>query len=202
MAEALTPEDLVVIYTQGFFPMANESGEIEVLRPNERALFPIEGIRVSRSLAKTIKKGEYKVTFNQEFERVMRGCARPDGTWINEELIDLYVKVHELGWGHSCEVWMNGRLAGGLYGIAIGQVFFAESMFSAETSGSKLALLSAVDHCRALGFKMFDAQIMNPHLESLGAYALAHDEYIEQMTPLLAQPTPWSFGVVPRDSSS
>ena len=192
MDEALTPWLVRYGYEQGAFPMTVENGEIGWFRPRRRCLFPIEGIHVSRSLARTIGRGIYEVRFDTAFEAVMRGCLRPDGNWISEEFIRVYTQIHREGWGHCAETWRDGHLVGGVYGIALGSCFCAESMFHRETDASKVALAAMVDRCRDLGFSVFDAQIMNPHLASLGAYEVGEREYGRMLRDALAKTTSWS----------
>ncbi len=178
MNEVLTPYLIRLAYEQGIFPMASDSGEIEWFQPYRRALFPMSGIRLSKSLTKVIRQGVFDVRFNTAFEQVMRGCARPEGTWINEEIIQVFCEINHQGWGHSGEVWIGNELVGGIYGIAIGSCFCAESMFSRVPNASKVALWAMVKRCCECGFTMFDAQILSPHLESLGAYEIDHEEYM------------------------
>jgi leucyl/phenylalanyl-tRNA---protein transferase len=172
MNDGLSPTAIRYGYSMGYFPMADDDDEILWYRTYERCLFPIQGIHVSRTLAKTIRSGVFEIRFDTAFEEVMRSCRRPEGNWINEEIIQAYTAIHEEGWAHSGECWQNGRLVGGIYGVAIGTSFSAESMFHRETDGSKVALWAMVEKCRQLGFTIFDAQIMNPHLLSLGAYEI------------------------------
>lgn len=207
MGEAVTPHlspaFIRYAYENGMFPMGSEDGSVDWYRPYQRALFPIEGIRVSRSLARVLKKvtfldvsdptpGVFAVTFDRAFEAVMRGCLRPIDNWINEEIIEAFCAVHAEGWAHSCEVWMEGRLVGGTYGVAIGSCFSAESMFHRVSNASKVALWAMIERCRELGFTLFDAQIMNPHLASLGAYNVPQQEYLEMLRRARLRPAPWS----------
>ncbi|RYG26254.1 leucyl/phenylalanyl-tRNA--protein transferase [bacterium] len=192
MTDTLTPWLIRYGYEQGAFPMTMEDGEVAWFRPRRRCLFPIEGIHVSRSLAKTIRKGIYEVRFDTSFEPVMRGCLRPDGNWISEEFIRVYTEIHRQGWGHCAEARADGELVGGVYGIALGSCFCAESMFHRATDASKVALAAMVDHCRELGFTIFDAQIMNPHLQSLGAYEVPERAYDRMLREALTHTTPWS----------
>ena len=166
--------------------------EIGWFRPRRRALFPIEGIRVSRSLAKTIRNNTFQIKFDTDFEQVMRGCLRPNANWISERIIQTYCEIHRQGWAHCSETWKGGRLVGGVYGLAIGACFCAESMFHRETDASKVALWALVDKCRDLGFTLFDAQIMNPHLASLGAFEISDREYRKKLAEALQGTTPWS----------
>lgn len=203
MSGTLTPFLLRHAYSLGCFPMAMEGGEIGWFEPTKRALFPIEGIHVSASLAKKLARTsveggqvagnpKFVVTFDQTFEQVIRGCLRPEDNWINEEIIQAYTNVHRLGWAHSCEVWSEGHLVGGIYGIALGGCFSAESMFHRVTDASKIALWAMVERCRQLGFVIFDAQIMNSHLKSLGAIEIPKAEYLRRLERAIKLSTPWS----------
>ena len=178
-------------YEQACFPMTMEDGEVEWWQPRNRCLFPIEGIYVSRSLAKVIRSGRYRVTFDTAFEDVMRHCLRPDGNWISEDFIRVYTQIHRDGWAHSCEAWLDETLVGGVYGVAMGSCFCAESMFYRERDASKVALHALVTRCRKLGFEVFDAQIMNPHLKSLGAYEVSNGAYRAMLARALAKGNEW-----------
>lgn len=176
-------------YSQGFFPMTvdEEADEVEWFAPRRRCLFPIEGIRVSTSLARTIRRGGFTVTFDTAFEEVVRGCRRGTGeNWISEAFVRVYGEAHREGWAHSCEVWWEGELVGGIYGLAVGKVFSAESMFHRRTDMSKVALAAMVDWCRERGFEVFDAQIMNPHLRSLGAYEVTDRVFLRMLHKILS----------------
>ena len=190
--EQLTPFLIRYGYRQGAFPMTMDDGDVAWFQPRTRALFPIEGIHVSHSLAQTIRQAKFEITFDKAFEQVMRGCLRPTDNWISEEFIQVYTEIHREGWAHSCECWRDGQLVGGLYGIAIGACFCAESMFHRHTDASKVALWAMVNHCRELGFTIFDAQIMNPHLASLGAFEISHREYMRRLNEALQHETEWS----------
>lgn len=188
----LTPWLIRYAYEEGAFPMTMDDGEVQWFQPRRRALFPIEGIHVSRSLQKVIRRGDFEVRFDTSFEQVMRACLRPDGNWISEDFIRVYTLIHHEGWAHCAECWQDGELVGGLYGIALGGCFCAESMFHRQTNASKVALWAMVDKCRNLGFTLFDAQIMNPHLRSLGAYEVSHLEYMRMLEEALDIQTDWS----------
>lgn len=199
----LSTQLIRIAYEHGLFPMGSETGEVGWYQPFERALFPIEGIHVSRSLAKVLRRVRFgdpadadpitlTVTFDRAFEDVMRGCLRPQDNWITEEIITGFCAVHDEGWAHSCEVWLDGRLVGGTYGVAIGSCFSAESMFHRAADASKVALWAMVNRCRELGFTIFDAQIMNPHLKSLGAFEQPQAEYLESLRTAMRRQTPWS----------
>jgi leucyl/phenylalanyl-tRNA--protein transferase len=188
----LTPWLIRYAYERACFPMTMDDGEVEWFQPRVRCLFPIEGIHVSRSLERTIRKGIFEVRFDTDFEGVMRGCFRPDDNWLSEEFVRVYTEIHFQGWAHSCECWREGRLVGGVYGVALGSCFSAESMFHRETDASKVALWAMVNRCRELGFTIFDAQIMNPHLASLGAFEVPHRKYERMLREALGRKTPWS----------
>jgi len=191
--ETLDTQVLYSAYLAGIFPMGTEgSDEVGWFRPTTRCLFPIEGIHVSRSLAKTLRSGRFEVTFDQAFTEVMVACRRPFDNWITPPIIELYSAAHAEGWGHSCEVWHDGQLVGGTYGLAIGACFCAESMFHRQTDASKVALHHMVTRCRELGFVLFDAQIPNPHLLSLGAITMGQRDYEHLLRGALKSTTPWS----------
>ena len=172
--------------------MTVEDGSVEWFQPRRRALFPIEGIHVSKTLQRVISRGEFEIRFDTEFEQVIRSCLRPEDNWISEDFIRVYTLIHHQGWGHCAECWHEGELVAGVYGIAIGTCFCAESMFHRRTNASKVALWAMVEKCRELGFTIFDAQIMNPHLRSLGAYEVTHAQYMSMLRAAVQHSTDWS----------
>lgn len=190
----LTPWLLRYAYERAAFPMTMRDGSVEWFQPPTRALFPMSGVTVSRSLAKRIKRGEFEVKFDTAFESVMRGCLRPDDNWISEDFVRVYGQCFHDGWAHCCECWANGELVGGVYGLAIGSCFCAESMFHRRTDASKVALWALVERCRELGFTVFDAQVMNPHLASLGAFEMSNARYERLLLDALSRTTDWSGG--------
>jgi len=194
MAEAgdLNPQLIALAYRQGYFPMAMDDGRIEWYLSHERAIFPMEGLKCSRSLRRRIEKNEFEIRYDTAFEQVMRSCRRPVDNWIDERMIRVYTEIHRMGWGHSVECYQDGNLVGGLYGISIGACFCAESMFHRVTDASKVALFWAIEKCRELGFELFDAQVMSPHLASLGAIPLSHEEYVARLRLALRSTTAWS----------
>ena len=145
--------------------------------PRMRGVLPLDGFHISRSLARSIKKGGYRVSLNEDFSGVVAACADRDDTWISFEIEALYSGLHDLGYAHSFEVWNGSVLAGGVYGVALGGAFFGESMFSAQTDGSKLALAHLTDHLRRCRFSLFDTQFITPHLATLGAFEISRREY-------------------------
>lgn len=188
----LTPWMVRYGYERACFPMTMEDGEIGWFQPRDRCLFPITGIHVSRSLAKTLRQGRFEIRFDTAFEQVMRNCFRPDDNWLSEDFVRCYTSIHLEGWGHCSECWEDGELVGGVYGIALGTCFCAESMFHRRTDASKVALWAMVEKCREIGFTIFDAQILNPHLESLGAYTIPHRQFEKLLAKALRGTTEWS----------
>jgi leucyl/phenylalanyl-tRNA--protein transferase len=192
--EELTPWLIRYAYERGAFPMADDDGTVEWYLPEPRCLFPIEGIHVSRSLAKAIRRGTFEIRFDTAFENVMWNCFRPaeEGNWLTPHFVRVYTQIHLDGWAHSAECWSEDELVGGVYGLALGGCFCAESMFHRRTDASKVALWALVNRCRELGFTLFDAQIMNPHLQSLGAYEITNAQYLRQLRQALKIRTEWS----------
>lgn len=187
---ALTPEGVLLAYRHGIFPMADErSGEVLWFRPDPRAIIPLDGFHVSRSLARTLRRGRFEIRLDTDFEGVMRGCAdRPEGTWISERFVEVYAALHRAGKGHSVEAWREGRLVGGVYGLALGGAFMAESMFHRETDASKVALAALVARLQEQGFLLLDVQYVTPHLESLGAVEITRREYERRLEQALGLP--------------
>ncbi len=184
----LTPEGVELAYRHGIFPMADErTAEILWFRPDPRAVIPLDGFHVSRSLARTLRRAVFDVRVDTDFEGVMRGCAdRPEGTWISEGFVEVYGALHRAGKAHSVEAWREGRLAGGVYGLALGGAFMAESMFHSETDASKVALAALTSRLRERGFILLDVQYVTPHLESLGAIEITRREYERRLERALA----------------
>ena len=184
-------ERLLLAYSLGIFPWYSDGSPILWWSPDPRlVLFPAE-LKVSRSLRQTMKRGTFRVTFDTAFEKVMRGCAdvsRKDGqgTWITEEMIRAYCRLHEEGCAHSVESWAEGELAGGLYGVARGGVFFGESMFSLRSNASKAALVTLVGRLKEEGFRIIDCQMTTPHLISLGAREIPRREFLAIVKEALA----------------
>jgi leucyl/phenylalanyl-tRNA--protein transferase len=175
----LTPEMIEANYRRGLFPMAEPgSGIVTWHRPSRRAVIPLDGFHVSRSLARTLRRGGYEVTYDRAFGRVMQGCAdRPQGTWISAEFLDVYGELHRRGEAHSVEVWMGERLVGGLYGVHLGAAFFAESKFHRERDMSKVALARLVERLRERGFALLEVQYLTPHLAQFGTVTVSNTIY-------------------------
>jgi leucyl/phenylalanyl-tRNA--protein transferase len=182
---SLASEWLLQAYRRGIFPWYEAGQPILWWSPDPRlVLFP-ERLRVSRSLRKTLRNGGFHVSFDRAFGAVIRACGEPRGpevgTWITQDMIDAYERLHRLGYAHSVEVWHEGRLAGGLYGVALGRVFFGESMFHRRTDASKVALVALVRRLSAAGFEMIDCQMETAHLRSMGAETLPRMEFVERL---------------------
>jgi leucyl/phenylalanyl-tRNA---protein transferase len=185
-------EDLLRAYRHGFFPMAeSRDGEVSWCQPYRRAIVPLESFRASRSVRRIIRDECFSVRIDADFEGVIRGCSQPRDfeteTWISEEIIEVFLKLHRLGIAHSVECWQEGELAGGLYGLAIGGAFFGESMFFRRPHASKVAFSHLVAHMRLRGYLLLDAQIMNPHLDMLGAVEIEHERYMELLEVAMAK---------------
>jgi leucyl/phenylalanyl-tRNA--protein transferase len=185
----LSAERLLDAYRNGIFPWFSPGDPILWWSPDPRmVLFPAD-FKLTASLRKTLKKLEFQVRTDSAFEQVMRSCAAPregeSGTWIVEEMIDAYLELHRLGYAHSIEIWMKGELVGGLYGVAIGKIFFGESMFSRRTDGSKIAFAHMARQLERWGFGMIDCQMYTPHLASLGAREIPRAEFIARLQDLI-----------------
>ena len=188
----LTPDILISAYCQGLFPMADDDGQIYWYDPDPRAILPLDTFHVSHRLARTVRNGGFEIRIDRSFRTVMEACAAraPDrgGTWISPELIDVYTALHELGFAHSVETWRDGRLVGGLYGVAIRGFFAGESMFSRETDASKVALVHLVERLRRRGFQLLDTQFMTGHLARFGALEIPRAEYKARLAQALMVP--------------
>jgi len=184
----LTPECVELAYRHGIFPMGHPGTRIVTWhRPDPRAIIPLDRFHVSRSLRKTIRRQVFEVRIDTDFEEVMRGCAdRPEGTWITEDFVRVYGALHRMGKAHSVETWRDGRLVGGVYGVALGGAFMAESMFHRETDASKVALAALVERLRERGYTLLDVQYLTPHLASLGAVVIPASVYDRLLQTALA----------------
>ena len=184
----MIPSDLLIAaYTSGWFPMADDEGEISWYSPDPRGIIPLERFHVSSRLARVIRRGRFRIRVNSAFEAVIRACATSPrdpadrGTWISEEIVESYCALHDLGHAHSVETWSEDRLAGGLYGVAVGGAFFGESMFHRETDASKVALVTLVERLRARGFALLDTQWVTEHLQQFGAVEIPRPEYLRRL---------------------
>lgn len=179
----LQPARLLAAYYEGIFPWFNADDPILWWSPDPRAVFVPGSVKISRSMRKFLKKQDWQYTINHSFEQVIQGCSKPrnkqDGTWITNDIQSAYLALHEQGHAHSVEVWQDDKLIGGLYGLVIGQVFCGESMFHTQTNASKAAMIVLHQHLLRNGFKLIDAQVMNPHLDTLGAKAIKRVDFLK-----------------------
>lgn len=188
----IPPATLLSAYAQGVFPMADDREDETVywVEPRRRAILPLDGFHLSRSLARTVKAGRFDVTANCAFKVVVSECAAParerESTWINRSIEESYAALNRLGHAHSVECRRDGVLVGGLYGVSLGRAFFGESMFSRETDASKVALAWLVARLRVGGFALLDCQFMTPHLERLGAVEISQSDYLALLQPAVS----------------
>ena len=192
--QELTPELLLAAYAEGYFPMApsRHVKDINWYSPDPRAIIPLDGFHVPRSLAKLVKKAPFTVTTDKDFRRVINACAERKATWINDEITELYCQLHRMGFAHSIECWQGDELAGGLYGVTLGSAFFGESMFTRIENASRIALVHLVAMLNAKGYQLLDTQFVNDHLLQFGVVEIGRDEYLERLdeavhTPPLAE---------------
>ncbi|HOZ33806.1 MAG TPA: leucyl/phenylalanyl-tRNA--protein transferase [Tabrizicola sp.] len=186
----ITPDTLLRAYAQGIFPMAEgrDDPAIHWVDPRRRGILPLDGFHLSRSLARRMRRGGFTLTTDQAFASVVAACADRPETWISHRIQALYQALHARGHAHSIEVWQNGHLVGGVYGVVLGAAFFGESMFSRVTDASKIALAHAVQVLRAGGFQLFDTQFLTPHLASLGGLEIPRARYQHLLAQALARP--------------
>lgn len=197
----LTPTRLLNAYAHGIFPwFSDDASPILWWSPDPRAVILPDALKVSRSLRRSLARGEIEVTLDTVFEEVVRGCAAPrDGdrrTWITPAIRNAYRELHRLGYAHSAESWIDGELVGGLYGVSIGRMFFGESMFARATDASKVAIARLAAQLVDWRFELIDCQVMNPHLESLGAVEMPRREFLTRLRnnpPDLTRLGPWRF---------
>jgi leucyl/phenylalanyl-tRNA--protein transferase len=186
----LSTDQLLLAYRVGVFPMAiNARGDLAWFSPDPRALIPLdERFHVPHGLRRTLRRGRFEVTFDQDFAGVIRGCAATHGeTWISKEILEGYGRLHREGHAHSVEARLDGRLAGGLYGVHIGGAFFGESMFHLEPDASKVALVALVERLRTRGFLLLDTQWLTPHLARFGTYLVPKSEYLRRLAQAVAR---------------
>ncbi len=197
----LSPQRLLEAYARGIFPWY-ERPPILWFSPDPRGVLPLEGLHVPRRLGRTLRQRRFELRLDTAFEAVVEGCAgagrrATQGTWITPEMVRAYGRLHALGFAHSCEAWQEGELVGGLYGVSLGAAFFGESMFSRRRDASKVALVTLAWQLRDWGFSLFDCQLQNPHLASLGAVEWPRARFLGALHEALAHPTrrgPWTLG--------
>jgi len=202
MGGDLSPQRLRNAYAEGIFPWYNPEESILWWSPNPRTVFATDKIHVSRRLARTIRQGDFAVTLDRDFTAVLAGCAGTrstnPGTWLGSEMRTAYRNLHAVGEAHSVEVWRDGHLIGGLYGVSQGRMFFGESMFSAEPDASKIAVVLLSRQLSAWGFPLMDGQVGSPHLYRMGAFDMPRTEFVAALRQLRGLPTPstpWKFDI-------
>lgn len=198
----LTSDLLLRAYAMGIFPMARSRHDPRLywIDPDQRGILPLEQFHLPRSLRKVLSKGVFELRCDTAFEDVMIGCAestgdRPD-TWINDEIVRLFIELHRLGIAHSVETWLDGRLAGGLYGLGMGAAFFGESMFSRCTDASKVALVGLVARMKKGGFTLLDTQFVTEHLARFGAVEIPRQDYLARLNHAIEVPAVFDRGPV------
>ena len=180
----IDPMLLIDAYRQGIFPMAMDDGEIAWFSPDPRGILPLDDFHCSGRLARTLRSGRFEIRVDTAFDAVIRACAEradEEGTWINDEIVESYEALARLGIAHSVEAWLDGTLAGGLYGVHLGGAFFGESMFHRAANASKVTLVALVERLRARGFVLLDTQWVTPHLEQFGAIEIPRAEYLRTL---------------------
>jgi leucyl/phenylalanyl-tRNA--protein transferase len=184
----LEPGTILAAYRRGIFPWPDRDGHVLWWSPDPRAVLPLGAMHQSRSLQRTRRRGRFTATADRACTEVIDACGeRAEGTWITPEMREAYVRLHELGWVHSVEVWADSRLVGGVYGVAVGGFFAAESMFHRERDASKVALAELVEHLAGRGFTLLDVQFKTEHLASLGVVEIARTTYLAKLRDALAQ---------------
>ncbi|WP_415183028.1 leucyl/phenylalanyl-tRNA--protein transferase [Phaeovulum sp.] len=202
-SSTLSPQMLLAGYSQGVFPMAMSCDDDQLywFDPKLRGIIPLEGFHISRSLARKIRRAAFTIRTDTAFDAVVRACAEREETWINTPLKALYATLHAAGFAHSLEVWENGTLVGGVFGIAVGGAFFGESMFSRRVDASKIALAYLVDRLQQAGFILFDTQYLTPHLASLGGVEVTRAEYHKRLVTALRQDADFTRPALPAPHS-
>ena len=186
---SITPELLLQAYRAGIFPMAEHRDDPELfwVDPRRRGILPVGGLHISRSMARRLRRDDYRITVDADFAGVIDGCADRRETWINQEIRTLFLELHGRGLAHSLEVWMDGALAGGIYGLEIGAAFCGESMFSRRRDASKIALCWMLDLLREAGFTLFDTQFLTEHLASMGGIEITRTDYRARLQEALTR---------------
>jgi len=201
----LRPERLLEAYRHGIFPWYNDDQPILWWSPDPRTVLFPDKLHISRSLKRSLRPGLFSITLDRCFSDVIRHCAEPrpqypdGGTWITAEMLEAYTRLHELGYAHSVETWQEGQLVGGLYGVALGGAFFAESMFTRASDASKVALVSLVRQLQTWGFRLMDCQQSSLHIKMLGAEDIPRRDFLDHLTATLALPDRrglWQFDIL------
>ncbi len=187
--QKLRPGQLIYAYSNGYFPMAHEEagGDIYWHRPEKRGIIPLDAFHISKNLKRLYRNTDLIFKINTAFREVVQACSDRETTWINDEIIDAYCELSELGYALSFEVWNEDRLVGGLYGVSIDAAFFGESMFSRETNTSKLALIFLVNYLLENNYRLLDTQYLNDHLKQFGAIEISDKKYMKMLESALAK---------------
>ena len=199
MLGKLTARAMLEAYAMGIFPMAASASEPELFwfEPTHRGVLPVGGVHVSRSMRQLLRQSRWQASIDRDFMGVVKGCADRDETWINAELLALYAELFAMGRAHSLEIWQQGTLIGGVFGLSLGGAFFAESMFSRRDNASKAALIWLSAHLARCGFVLWDTQYPNPHLASMGGRTIPRGEYHRQLAHALKQHADFTAHALP-----
>ena len=181
MATLIAPEELLSLYSTGWFPMAMADGSIRCFSPDPRGILPLESLHIPHGARKALRDPQWEVRHNTSFAQVVRACSHRRETWIDETIVHSYIGLHQAGHAHSLEIWRHGRLVGGLYGVIIGGAFFGESMFHYVAGASKVALVTLVKRLNVAGFQLLDTQWTTPHLLQFGAVSIPRREYLHRL---------------------
>jgi leucyl/phenylalanyl-tRNA---protein transferase len=189
----LSPDRLITAYREGIFPWYSEGDPIIWWSPDPRFILFLNEIRVSRSTMKVLRRGMFEIKYDHDFRSVVLSCQKArrkqKGTWITDDMLEAYCSLHELGIAHSAEAWHEGKLAGGIYGVALGRCFFGESMFSLMSNASKVALINLVQKLKGLKFEFLDCQVHTAHMESMGARFISRNEFSVLLKSVLEHET-------------
>ncbi|MCH7873134.1 MAG: leucyl/phenylalanyl-tRNA--protein transferase [Planctomycetes bacterium] len=195
MSEELTSELLLAAYSSGVFPMGDPDGEIYWYSPDPRCVLEFDRFHVSHTLRQTVRQRKFEIRIDDSFERVIDSCSnRREGTWISPPVREAYCRLNREGHAHSVEAWRDGKLAGGLYGVAIGGAFFGESMFHTARDASKVALVALMERLKQRGYALVDTQWSTPHLESFGAIEITRGEYLRRLDEAVHMPCRFKDG--------
>lgn len=186
---ALDSDTLLMAYSQGAFPMTDRDGAIRWYTADPRGILPLETFHTPRSLRQVVRQNRFEIRVDSCFEEVMRACmtTRLEGSWISDDLVRVYTRLHELGYAHSVEAWRNDELVGGLYGVSMGAAFFGESMFYYERDASKVALAHLVHRLRERGYELLDTQASTPHLQRFGCVEIRAEDYMRRLRRALSR---------------
>jgi len=188
MATLIAKEELLGLYAAGWFPMAQADGSIRCYSPDPRGIIPLEDFHIPHGTKKALRDPGWELRIDTEFEQVIRACGKREETWIDESIVQSYLALHQAGQAHSLEIWREGRLAGGLYGVRLGAAFFGESMFSTVPGASKIALIRLVEILRAGAFLLLDTQWTTPHLERFGGRSIPRRHYLKLLEKAVRMP--------------